>query len=160
MDCILNKILNLKAQPIEIGRNGHHFVKNQLKSRKNHPDFEWSGFQMVGTIAKAIAWALPFESGTIWNLTFRIPNISGLKLDFISEFHLTESPKKHSDTNRIKFRLSKYKDDLKAVRGRELCQHPLVQIEDECYFVAEEKSDWNQAHDKCTNLQAHLFEPR
>ena len=31
------------------------------------PDFEWSGFQMVGTIAKA----QPFENWTLWNATFK-----------------------------------------------------------------------------------------
>ena len=36
---------------------GHHFVKNHLKSRPKRPDLEWSGFQMVRTIAIAIAQA-------------------------------------------------------------------------------------------------------
>ena len=62
---ILNGILNLEAQPFEIQTNGRHFVKNHLKSGQKHPDFEWSGFLMVGTIAIAIAKARPFENRTI-----------------------------------------------------------------------------------------------
>ena len=38
-----------------------HFVKKHLKSRQKHPDFELSGFQMVGIIAIAIAKAGQFE---------------------------------------------------------------------------------------------------
>ena len=48
---ILNVIWNLEAQPFEIQTNGRHFIKNHLKSGQKSPDFEWSGFQMVGTIA-------------------------------------------------------------------------------------------------------------
>ena len=47
----------------EIRTNGCHFVKNHLKSGHTHPDFEWSGFQMVGAIA--IAKAQLFENWTI-----------------------------------------------------------------------------------------------
>ena len=37
--------------------------ENFLKSRQKCPDFEWSGFQLVGTIAIVIPKAPPFE---IW----------------------------------------------------------------------------------------------
>ena len=37
--------------------------KNDLKSRQKRLDFKWSGFQMVGTIAKAIAKSLWFLKG-------------------------------------------------------------------------------------------------
>ena len=63
MVCISNGIWNLKAQPFEIWKNGCHFVKNYLKSGQKHPDFKWSHFQMVRTIA--IAW--PLEDWTIRN---------------------------------------------------------------------------------------------
>ena len=53
MILILNGILNLEACPFEIQTN---FVKEHLKSRQKHLDFEWSSFQMVGTIAVAISW--------------------------------------------------------------------------------------------------------
>ena len=43
----------------EIWTNGSHFVESYLKSGQKCPDFEWSGFIMVGTIA--IAKAGPFE---------------------------------------------------------------------------------------------------
>ena len=68
---ISNGIWNQEAQPFEIGTNGSHFVKNHLKSGQKHPDFEWSGFQMVGTIAIAIAKAGPFKNWIIWNPTFK-----------------------------------------------------------------------------------------
>ena len=38
---------------------------NHLKSVQKCPDFEWSGYLMVGTIAIAIAKAQPFENRTI-----------------------------------------------------------------------------------------------
>ena len=41
------------------------FIKNHLKSGQKRPDFEWSGFQLVGTIALAIAKARPCENQTI-----------------------------------------------------------------------------------------------
>ena len=34
----------------EIWTKGHHFVKNHLKFGQKCEDFEWSGFQKVGTI--------------------------------------------------------------------------------------------------------------
>ena len=51
---ILNGIRNPEAQPLEIHTNGHHFVKNHLKSGQNCPDFEWTSFQMVETLAMVI----------------------------------------------------------------------------------------------------------
>ena len=36
-------------------------VKNHFKSGLKCPDFEWSSFQIVGTIVIAIAKAHPFE---------------------------------------------------------------------------------------------------
>ena len=45
------------------------FVKNHLKSGQICLGFERSGFQMVGTVAIAIAKARPFENHTILNLT-------------------------------------------------------------------------------------------
>ena len=58
---IWNGILNPEAQPFEIRTNSRHFVKNHLKSGYKPLDFEWLGFQMVGTIATAKAKARPFE---------------------------------------------------------------------------------------------------
>ena len=40
-------------------------AENHLESGQKCPDFEWSGFQMVGTIAIAIAKALQFKNWTI-----------------------------------------------------------------------------------------------
>ena len=68
---ISNLIWNSKAQPFEIRTNGCHFIKNHLKSRQKHIDFEWSSFWMVGTIAIAIAKAQPFENWTTWHPTFK-----------------------------------------------------------------------------------------
>ena len=67
---ILNRIWNPEARPFRIWTSGRHFVKNHLKSGQKCLHFEWSGFQMVGTIAVAIAKARPFENRTIWNPTF------------------------------------------------------------------------------------------
>ena len=44
---------------------------NHLKSGQKRLYFEWSGLQMVGTIATAIAKGLPFENWTIWNPTLK-----------------------------------------------------------------------------------------
>ena len=68
---ISNGILNPKAQLFKIQTNGCHYAKNHLKSGQKCLDFEWSGFQMVGTIAKAKAWL--FKNRTIWNPTFKNP---------------------------------------------------------------------------------------
>ena len=38
-----------------------HFVKNHLKSEHESPDFKWSAFWMVVTIAITEAVAPPFE---------------------------------------------------------------------------------------------------
>ena len=38
-------------------------ILNHLKSGQKHPDFDWSGFQMVGTKARAKAQSL--ENQTI-----------------------------------------------------------------------------------------------
>ena len=46
----------------EIWTNGIHFVKNHLKSGQKHLNFEWSGFQMVETIATSIAIVQPFKN--------------------------------------------------------------------------------------------------
>ena len=35
--------------------------KNNWKSGQKYPDFEWYSFQMVGTIAIAVAKAQPFD---------------------------------------------------------------------------------------------------
>ena len=51
-----------EAQPFEIWINGPLFVKNHLKSGHKRSDFECSSFQMVWTIAIAIAKAWPFET--------------------------------------------------------------------------------------------------
>ena len=51
----------MRSKPFEILVNWHHFIENHLKSGQKCLDFEWSSFQMVGTIAKAIAKAQPFE---------------------------------------------------------------------------------------------------
>ena len=42
-----------------------------VKSGLKYLDFDWSGFQTVGTIAMTIAKAQPFENRTIQNLTFK-----------------------------------------------------------------------------------------
>ena len=60
----------------KIGTNGCHSVKKDLKSRQKHPDFDWSVFRMVGTLALAIAKAPLFENRTISNLTFKCFPIS------------------------------------------------------------------------------------
>ena len=39
--------------------------QNHLKSEQRCQDFEWSRFQIVGTIAKAESIAQPFENWTI-----------------------------------------------------------------------------------------------
>ena len=36
-----------------------------MQSGQKHPDFEWSGFQIVGTIALAKAKPRPFENQTL-----------------------------------------------------------------------------------------------
>ena len=73
---IWNGIWNPEAQPFEIWTNGCHFVKNHLKSRQKCPDFEWSGFWMVGTIAAAIAKTWPFEICSLQSLNFKCLGIS------------------------------------------------------------------------------------
>ena len=59
--------------------SSRHFVKNHLKSGQKCPHFEWSGFQMVGTIAIAIAKAQPDHLKSnlqkVW-----ISNVSGFQL--------------------------------------------------------------------------------
>ena len=61
--------LKFWKQPLEIRTNGRHFVKKHLKCGQKCPDFERSGFQMVGTITKGKA--CPFENRTIWNPFFK-----------------------------------------------------------------------------------------
>ena len=55
---ISNGICNQEAQPFEIQTNGCHFVKKHLKSGQKCPDFDWSGFQMVGSLGLHIAIAI------------------------------------------------------------------------------------------------------
>ena len=71
---ISNGIWNREAQPFEIWTNGHHFVVNHLKSGPKSLDFQWSGFQMVGTIAIVIAKAQPFEIGPFEIRPSKIPD--------------------------------------------------------------------------------------
>ena len=61
----LERDQNPEAQSFEIQTNVRHFVQNHTKSGQKSPDFEWSGFLMVGTKAIAIAKARPFENRTI-----------------------------------------------------------------------------------------------
>ena len=42
-----------KPNHFEIRTNGHHSVKNDMKSGQKSQDFEWSVFGMVGTSAIA-----------------------------------------------------------------------------------------------------------
>ena len=62
------------------------FVKNHLKSRQKHPDFKWSGFQMVVTIAIAIVKAQPFEirpsKSPFHMVGFQIPTVFGFLFCF------------------------------------------------------------------------------
>ena len=86
---IFNGIWNLVSQPFEIQTNGHHFVRNHLKSGQKHSDFEWSGFWMVETLAIDISKAWPFENRTILNpalkksgflmVRFQISSVGDLK---------------------------------------------------------------------------------
>ena len=48
-----------KPNHLKSGQIGCHFVENHMKSGEKCPDFEWSSFLMVRTIAIAIA--RPFE---------------------------------------------------------------------------------------------------
>ena len=66
MAWILNGIWNLETHPSEIQTNGPHFAQKPFEiPRQECPDFEWSGFQMVETIAIAIAKARPCDNLTI-----------------------------------------------------------------------------------------------
>ena len=51
------------GSPTKIRTIGCRFVKNNLKSQQKCLDFEWSCFQLVGTIAIAKAKTQPFEIG-------------------------------------------------------------------------------------------------
>ena len=64
---ISDGIWNPESQPVEFQTNGRHYIKNHLKSGQKCPDFDLSGFQMVGTIAIA----LPSKNQTIWNPIFK-----------------------------------------------------------------------------------------
>ena len=56
MVLIWNGISNQESQPFEIWTNGSHFVKHHLNEIwTKTTNFEWSSFQMVGTIAIAKA---------------------------------------------------------------------------------------------------------
>ena len=72
---ILNGIWNPEAQSFEIRTNGCHFIINRLKSRQKCPDFKWSSFWIVGTIAIAKAW--PFENRLS---KVQISNVSGFQM--------------------------------------------------------------------------------
>ena len=66
----------MEAQPFEIRTIGRHFVKNHLKSGQKRPDFVWSGFRTVGTIATyyvTIAKARPFQIQPSKSSDFRSP---------------------------------------------------------------------------------------
>ena len=68
---ISNGIWNPEVQPFEIR---HHFVRNQLKSRQKCLDFEWSGFQIVGTIVIAIAKVDHLKTGQFENQPSKSPD--------------------------------------------------------------------------------------
>ena len=70
---ILNGIWNSEAQPFKIWANNCHFVKNHLKFGKKTSRFQMVWFQMVVTIAIAIAKARPFESWLLKSPDFRSP---------------------------------------------------------------------------------------
>ena len=42
-----NGIQNMEIRQFEIQTNGCHFDKKTFEIRKNYPDFERSGFQMI-----------------------------------------------------------------------------------------------------------------
>ena len=68
---ISNGIWNPEAQPFEIRTKCCHFFKNHLKSGEKVLILNGQVFQMVGTLALAIAKAWPFENRTIWNPRFK-----------------------------------------------------------------------------------------
>ena len=82
---ILDGIWNLEAQPFEIQMNGHHFVKNHLKSGQKCQDFGWFGLQMVGT--KAMTQT--FEIWPSKNMDFKWFRISWS--DFRSSLYIKQS---------------------------------------------------------------------
>ena len=61
-------------------------LSNHLQSGQKRTDFEWSSFQMVGTIA--IAKARTFENRTIWNLTFKKSRFQMVKFQIPTKSHL------------------------------------------------------------------------
>ena len=72
------------AQPFEIQKNCSN--KKHLKSGQKCLDFEWFGFQMVGTIALTNATAWPFENQTVLNPILKM-SIFQMFLDFeLSDF--------------------------------------------------------------------------
>ena len=73
----LNGIWNLEAQLLEIWTNGHHFVKNHLKSGQKWLDLEMSGFQMVGalTIVKPSHSKSDLKKSVFTMVRFQIPTI-------------------------------------------------------------------------------------
>ena len=97
---------------LEIPTNGHYFVQNHLKSKQKHPDFEWSSFQMVGTIVIAIVIARPFwkqdhfksDLQKIWTLSIRSPSFFYLcckSFSCIFGSQLDEDDGGENDTNHI-----------------------------------------------------------
>ena len=72
-----------------MGTNGCHFVKNHLKSGPKCLDFEWSGFQMVWTIAitKAQPSKSPgFKCFWIFLVRFQVPTVPPLNTKSIETF--------------------------------------------------------------------------
>ena len=72
-------IRNQEAQPFEILTNGSHLVEHHLKPRYKCPGFEWSRFQMVGTLAQAQTFETgppiiqPFKKSPFKMVRFQIP---------------------------------------------------------------------------------------
>ena len=91
---ILKWIWNSEAQLFEIQTNGFNNVKNYFKIRTKLPDFEWSGFKMVWTIAIATLWIANIRNLILKkNLNVQIsdPNIhSRIQIQWGLEFRTLE----------------------------------------------------------------------
>ena len=79
--------------------NGCHSVKKPLDILTKSTGFEWSSFQIVGTIAKAVAISRPLKTQTFSNLIFKKSRFG--MVDFRSPLyldghtsHVTEKPLK------------------------------------------------------------------
>ena len=68
-------------------------LKTHLKSRQKHPDFEWSGFQLVGTISIAIGHCI---SSTIWNTTFKKSGFQMVRFQIPTVYNWSGLSKIHS----------------------------------------------------------------